>query len=161
MFGRALFAVLALPGMVAGLVPALIFTFDPWRERSFSIGYLFMSSGIFLLLWCVSDFYVSGKGTLAPWSPPRNLVVVGLYRFLRNPMYVSVLLVLVGWCLIAGSAVLVAYTLFVAMMFHLRVTRNEEPWLERQFGSDWAAYSKAVGRWLPRRKPWYPRETST
>jgi protein-S-isoprenylcysteine O-methyltransferase Ste14 len=158
MLGRALIAFFVLPGFVAGLVPAMIFTFDPWRERGYTIGYIFTGSGVFLLIWCVRDFYVSGKGTLAPWSPPSKLVVVGLYRLLRNPMYASVLLILVGWCLISGSAVLAAYTVFMATMFHLRVTRNEELWLEQEFGADWAVYSQAVGRWLPRLRPWYPHE---
>jgi protein-S-isoprenylcysteine O-methyltransferase Ste14 len=117
MLGRVLIAFLVLPGFVTGLVPAMIFTFDPWRESGFSIGYVFIGLGVFLLIWCVRDFYVSGRGTLAPWSPPSKLVVVGLYRFLRNPMYVSVLLILAGWCLISGSAVLVAYTVFMATMF--------------------------------------------
>ena len=159
MFGRALIAFLVLPGVVAGLIPAMIFTFDPWRAHGFPMGYVVAGPGVFLLIWCIRDFYVSGKGTLAPWSPPSKLVVVGLYRLLRNPMYVSVLLILAGWCLISGSAVLVAYTVFMATMFHLRVTRNEEPWLEREFGADWAAYSQRVGRWLPRLRPWYQKET--
>lgn len=160
MLGRALIAFLLLPGVVAGLVPALIFTFDPWRVPGFLVGYPLTGTGVYLLIWCVRDFYVSGKGTLAPWSPPAKLVIVGLYRFLRNPMYLSVLLILIGWCLISGSAVLVAYSAIIATMFHLRVRRSEEPWLEQKFGADWAVYSQAVGRWLPRLKPWYPNETS-
>ena len=156
MFARALLAFLALPGIVAGVAPALIFSFDPWSSGGLVIGYPVIALGIALLLWCVRDFYVIGKGTLAPWSPPQALVVTGLYRFVRNPMYVSVVTILTGWCLIGGSWILVAYTLVVASLFHLRVTRNEEPWLARKFGADWMPYSAAVNRWLPRMKPWYP-----
>jgi protein-S-isoprenylcysteine O-methyltransferase Ste14 len=64
---------------------------------------------VVVLLWCVRDFYVSGRGTLAPWDPPKHLVVVGLYRFTRNPMYIGVLMVVGGWGLRAGSPVLGMY----------------------------------------------------
>ncbi len=159
MFVRALIAFMVLPGMVGGVFPALIFALDPWRLTGFPAGYGLIGLGFFLLLWCVRDFYVAGKGTLAPWCPPRNLVIVGLYRFLRNPMYVSVLSILAGWCMASGSAILIVYTVLIAVMFHLRVLRHEEPWLAMQFGKDWLAYSGAVGRWLPRLKPWNPHDT--
>jgi protein-S-isoprenylcysteine O-methyltransferase Ste14 len=152
-FGRALIAFLVLPGLAAGLIPALISRFDPWRVDGTPIGYFLLVFGLTLLVWCVRDFYVSGKGTLAPWDPPRSLVIVGLYRFVRNPMYVCVLCILLGWCLISGSAVMVVYIFFMATMFHLRVTRNEELWLKREFGADWAVYAATVNRWWPRLKP--------
>ena len=161
MFARALTAFLVLPGMVGGVLPALIFVIDPWLRSGFSAGYVVIGLGFSLLLWCVRDFYVSGKGTLAPWCPPQNLVVVGLYRFLRNPMYVSVLLVLVGWCIASGSTILIIYTLSIAAMFHLRVLRHEELWLAKEFGEDWWVYSKAVGRWVPRLTPWFRHDAGT
>jgi len=65
-----------------------------------------LGGGLVVLLWCVRDFYVSGRGTLAPWNPPKRLVVVGLYRFTRNPMYIGVLMVVGGWAVRAGSPVL-------------------------------------------------------
>jgi len=70
-----------------------------------------------------------GKGTLAPWSPPANLVIVGLYRYTRNPMYVAVMLILVGWSVSFGLRGLYVYAAFVAIAFHLRVVLGEEPWL--------------------------------
>ena len=161
MFARALGAFLVLPGMAAGLIPALIFFFDPWREGGLSVGYLFTGLGLFLLLWCVRDFYVAGKGTLAPWDPPRSLVIVGLYGYVRNPMYISVLMILAGWCLVGSSVLLVVYSFLMAVMFHLRVTRNEEHWLAREFPEDWSRYSQSVDRWLPRLRPWYPNEVGT
>lgn len=147
--------------MVAGAIPALIYALDPSRQYGLPAGYVVICLGFILLLWCVRDFYVSGKGTLAPWCPPQNLVVVGLYRYLRNPMYLSVLSILVGWCIVSGSLILIVYTISIAIMFHLRVLRHEEPWLAEEFGEDWQSYSEAVGRWLPRFRPWLPNDTST
>jgi protein-S-isoprenylcysteine O-methyltransferase Ste14 len=77
---------------------------------------------------------VSGKGTLAPWDPPKRLVVVGLYRFTRNPMYVGITLMLIGWSLLVGSSWLFGYTAILALAFHLRILLYEEPRLEKQFG---------------------------
>src|SRR5260221_10256635 len=121
MFIRALFAFLALPGVVAGLVPVLIANADTNRRGGSVIGFGVLALGLVLLVWCVRDFYVSGKGTLAPWDPPKRLVVVGLYRFVRNPMYVALLTVLLGWTLVFGSIWLAFYTVVLAMAVHLRV----------------------------------------
>ncbi len=151
MFARALLAFLILPGMFAGLLPWVLARADPWRGEAHSVGFVVLGGGLIVLLWCVRDFYVSGKGTLAPWDPPRHLVVVGLYRFARNPMYLGVLLVVGGWALVMSSPLLAGYLLLLAGGFHLRVVRYEEPWLATQFGSEWSAYSAAVPRWLLRR----------
>ena len=107
-----------------------------------------MILGTVLLLWCVRDFYVAGKGTLAPWSPPRNLVVVGLYRWSRNPMYIAVLLILIGWALAFESRGLWTYVAGIAVAFHLRVVLYEEPWLARTHGTAWDKYRARVRRWL-------------
>jgi protein-S-isoprenylcysteine O-methyltransferase Ste14 len=106
--------------------------------------------GLGILVWCVRDFYVIGKGTLAPWDPPKKLVVVGLYRFMRNPMYIGILGWVTGWSLIAGSPVLLGYAAVLAVAFHLRIVFYEEPTLARQFGSEWSHYRTTVNRWLPR-----------
>jgi len=95
-------AVLALPLVVAFLVPILIAIFDQWRFPGMGLGLVLLLLGVVLLLWCVRDFYVAGKGTLAPWDPPEQLVVVGLYRYSRNLMYVAVLIILSGWTLYPG-----------------------------------------------------------
>ena len=154
MFLRALLAFLALPGAVAFVLPPLLAAVDPWRSAVLWHGILVMLIGVILLLWCVRDFYVSGKGTLAPWDPPKNLVLVGLYRYVRNPMYVGVITLVAGWSIFLGSPVLTLYTVALATGFHVRVIMNEEPWLSSQFGDEWARYSANVGRWLPRLKPW-------
>jgi len=153
MFLRALIAFLILPGVVAGLMPALLVSWDTWRSGGTNCGYVLVGLGLFLLLWCARDFFVSGRGTLAPWNPPKHLVVVGLYQFVRNPMYIAVLTLVLGWCLIAGSRLLAGYAAVLAVGFHLRVLYHEEPWLRRQFGDEWVAYSASVRRWLPRLSP--------
>ena len=161
MFAKALVAFLVLPGAVAGVFPALIYMLDPWREGGHWLGLEIAILGIFFLLWCVRDFYVSGKGTLAPWSPPQNMVTVGLYRLVRNPMYISVLTILLGWSILSGSAIHAVYSVLIATMFHFRVTGHEEPWLSEEFGVQWENYSRAVNRWLPRIKPWYQNGNDT
>jgi len=136
MFFRALLAFLVLPGVAAFILPPLLALIDPWRENVLWPGALIMLLGVTWLLWCVRDFYVSGKGTLAPWDPPKHLVVVGLYRYMRNPMYVGVLTLVVGWSLFLTSPVLALYSVVLAVGFHVRVLVNEEPWLSSQFGSE-------------------------
>jgi protein-S-isoprenylcysteine O-methyltransferase Ste14 len=150
MFVRALFAFLVLPGFVAGLIPAAIVYGGGNLHDGSVVGYAIGAVGLGLLLWCVRDFFVSGKGTLAPWDPPKHLVVVGLYRFIRNPMYVAVLTTVLGWSVAFHSAWVGLYLLLLVIGFHLRVVLYEEPWLRRQFGAEWEAYSASVPRWLPR-----------
>jgi protein-S-isoprenylcysteine O-methyltransferase Ste14 len=149
MFLRAVIAFLALPGVVALLVPAVIGTRELRGSGQFhALGLLILLPAFAGLLWCVRDFYVAGKGTLAPWSPPRNLVRIGLYRHSRNPMYVAVTLMLVGWAACFWSLTLASYTCFVMLAFHLRVVLGEEPWLERTHGNAWTEYRASVPRWL-------------
>ena len=150
LFLRALAAFLALPGTFAGLIPAWIVSGDPWRTGGFTSGIALLAVGALILLWCVRDFYVAGKGTLAPWDPPKHLVIVGLYRFVRNPMYVGVLVLLSGWALGAGSWMLACYTALLGVAFHLRVVLFEEPRLRRLFPEEWGPYAGTVPRWLPR-----------
>jgi protein-S-isoprenylcysteine O-methyltransferase Ste14 len=147
MFARALFAFLALPGIVAFLIPIWFIRGDGNRLVQ-PVGLIVMALGTGLLLWCVRDFYVAGKGTLAPWSPPKNLVVVGLYRWSRNPMYVAVVTILLGWALAFGSRDIGWYALFMAFVFLVRVMVFEEPWLERTHGQPFRDYRARVRRWL-------------
>jgi protein-S-isoprenylcysteine O-methyltransferase Ste14 len=150
LFARAVLAFLALPGMVAFVVPALLLDAD--RSSRFDlVGLVPLLPGLVGLVWCVRSFYVEGKGTLAPWSPPRHLVVAGLYRFSRNPMYVSVVLILWGWAAALHSSTHAIYALAIMMAFHQRIVLGEEPWLARTHGDAWARYRAAVPRWLGRR----------
>ena len=115
-----------------------------------ALGWPILIFGVLVLLWCVRDFYAIGKGTLAPWDPPKRLVVVGLYHYVRNPMYIGVFATVAGWSLIAGSPLMAAYACLLAVAFHLRVMFYEEPTLASQFGDDWERYRANVGRWMPR-----------
>jgi protein-S-isoprenylcysteine O-methyltransferase Ste14 len=154
LFWRALTAFVALPGMVAFVVPWLL---RPRGAEFRLIGLPVLALGVVLLLWCVRDFYVAGRGTLAPWSPPKNLVVVGLYRWSRNPMYVAVLTILCGWAIAFGSRGLWIYAAAMAIAFHLRVVLFEEPWLARTHGESWAEYRANVPRWFGIRSGRAPR----
>ena len=145
LFWRAVVAFLALPTVVAFVVPWLLL---PDGARFHAGALPIVGVGTFLLLWCVRDFYVAGKGTLAPWSPPRHLVTIGLYRHSRNPMYVAVTLMLLGWSLSFASSGLALYAVCVIVAFHLRVVLAEEPWLARTFGAQWEEYRSRVPRWL-------------
>jgi protein-S-isoprenylcysteine O-methyltransferase Ste14 len=148
MLWRALFAFLVLPGIVAFAVPLALVaerlnTFSPRPP-----GLLSLFAGVIVLMWCTVVFYVSGRGTLAPWSPPQKLVAVGPYRFSRNPMYVGVTLILSGWAVLFWSLTLTVYGALVLLAFHIRVIVGEEPWLQRTFGADWESYRARVPRWL-------------
>jgi protein-S-isoprenylcysteine O-methyltransferase Ste14 len=150
-FLKVAFAFLALPGVVAFAVPLLLLRPDSSSTFAVWSGAPPLAVGGFLLLWCVRDFYVEGKGTLAPWSPAQHLVVTGLYRVSRNPMYLAVLLILIGWAVGFGSRALTIYAGVVAIAFHLRVVFGEEPWLARRYGEEWIHYRASVRRWLGRR----------
>lgn len=148
MFLRALLAFLALPGIVAFAIPIYWLVSISRTELVQPLGLLSLLLGCAGLLWCVRDFYVFGKGTLAPWSPPQHLVTTGLYRYSRNPMYVSVLLLLLGWAVTFGARGLYWYALFVGIAFHVRVVVAEEPYLARTHGTAWDDYVRRVRRWL-------------
>ncbi len=150
LFARALAAFVALPGIVAFAVPLLWLrprdrAFEPW-------GIVLIVLGGTILFACVREFYTSGRGTLAPWSPPRHLVTSGLYRYSRNPMYIGVVLLLVGWAVGFQSRPMGIYAGAMLFAFHLRVILYEEPWLARTFGQAWRAYADATPRWLPVRR---------
>ncbi|HIG65814.1 MAG TPA: isoprenylcysteine carboxylmethyltransferase family protein [Methyloprofundus sp.] len=158
MFLRALLAFLMVPVVVAGIVPFTIALYDPFKSTGSLAGILPLAIGMAILLWCVRDFYISGKGTLAPWDPPNNLVTVGLYRFVRNPMYVGVILILSGWAILTGSPIVAGFSLFMSTAFFFRVKMHEEPWAERIFAAEWQNYKDNVPRWLPQLKAYYPEQ---
>ena len=147
MFVRALLAFLALPGMVAFAIPTVwVWSAGP-APLAHPLGLIPLLLGAVGLLWCVRDFYVAGKGTLAPLAPPQNLVVIGLYRYSRNPMYVCVALILLGWAVAFALPGLWIYLLCVVTAFQLRVVYGEEPWLARTHGEAWRNYARRVRRW--------------
>lgn len=141
---------LLVPGTVAVYVPLLIA-----RERSpasgpvLIIALALLAAGGAIYAWCVWDFAVSGRGTPLPIDAPRTLVVRGLYRCVRNPMYVGVLLVILGWAVMFRDWSLLVYALCVATGFHLFIVLYEERHLRREFGEQYEEYCDRVGRWLP------------
>ena len=148
MLARALLAFLVLQGTFGFIIPGALLWYTDRTQLVQPLGLVVLAAGVVGLLWCVKDFYVSGKGTLAPWAPPRKLVTIGLYRYSRNPIYVSVTLMLLGWAVAFGSPALYVYSLLVLTGFHIRVVRGEEPWLARTHGSDWERYASQVPRWF-------------
>ena len=148
MFSKALLAFLALPGVVAFAIPVSWLLSTGHTQLAQPLGLIPLALGCVALLWCVRDFYVRGKGTLAPWSPPAQLVVVGLYRYTRNPMYVAVTLILLGWAVSLALPGLYLYAIVVAIAFQFRVVLGEEPWLARTHGAQWHEYARRVPRWF-------------
>jgi protein-S-isoprenylcysteine O-methyltransferase Ste14 len=149
---RSLFFVLLLPGTAVAYVPFRILRathrlgMPELSVASVAAG-LVTLAGAAVLFRCVWDFFAAGRGTLAPVDPPRHLVVRGLYRVTRNPMYNGVLAVLLGEAWLFRSVPLAAYALLVFATFHLFVVLYEEPALASRFGESYRAYRAAVPRW--------------
>jgi protein-S-isoprenylcysteine O-methyltransferase Ste14 len=146
-----LFTVL-VPGAVAVYVPLLI-TSDQDIAKDLiyrAIGTLLLLMGGVIYLWTVWDFARFGKGTPLPDDAPRHLVVRGLYRIIRNPMYWGVLLVITGRAGIFASEWLLVYALGVGVIVHLFVVFYEEPKLTTLFGKEYETYCQDVGRWTPK-----------
>ena len=113
------------------------------------VGIIIGSAGAVVALWCVGAFAWIGKGTPAPFDPPRRLVVRGPYRFVRNPMYIGAGTALAGAALFYKSLPLLVYVVIFVLITHLFVTLYEEPALRRTFGQEYEAYCHRVRRWLP------------
>ncbi|MEV4317414.1 isoprenylcysteine carboxylmethyltransferase family protein [Actinocrispum sp. NPDC049592] len=155
--GSAVFFVLA-PGIVAGLLPWLItgWVFEPVWPPLRVLGWVVLVPSVAVLVAAFIRFVVEGIGTPAPIAPPRNLVVGGLYRYVRNPMYLCVLGAIVGQALVFGQPWVFLYAAAVSGAFFAMVHWHEEPSLARNFGSQYETYRDAVPGWLPRLKPWQP-----
>jgi protein-S-isoprenylcysteine O-methyltransferase Ste14 len=160
--GSAVFFLVG-PGIVAGLIPWWL---TGWRVREpvpywapmRVLGVILLAAGLFALVQAFVRFVVDGLGTPAPIAAPEHLVVGGLYRYVRNPMYVAVLAVIVGQALILGQLVLLPYAAAFWVITAAFVRWYEEPALTRRFGADYEAYRRAVPAWRPRLRPWEPRE---
>jgi protein-S-isoprenylcysteine O-methyltransferase Ste14 len=156
--GSAVFLVLA-PGTVAGLVPWWItrwrFAGAPaWWLPFRVVGALLAAAGAGVLIDSFARFAMQGLGTPAPVFPTRHLVVTGLYRYVRNPMYVAVVTLILGQALLFANPRLLEYGVIVWMAMHLFVVGYEEPKLRATFGADYAAFCRGVSRWMPRLTPW-------
>ena len=158
LIGSLIFIAIA-PGTVAGLIP---FAFTRWQPRppllaipfSRVLGAIVLVGGLAILLDCFLRFALEGRGTPSPVAPTETLVVTGLYRYVRNPMYVAVLSIILGQAFVFGSVPLLAYAALVAVLFHAFVIGYEEPTLRRQFGRSYETYSRHVHRWRPRSTAW-------
>lgn len=151
---RSLLWTILLPGFFAGYVPWRFFGLGRARFDLFSPGSLLglscVALGAVLLAACVFEFARSGRGTLSPVDPPRHLVVRGLYRYVRNPMYVSVTAIILGEALLTRSVALALYWAVWFAAANLFVIGFEEPSLRRRFGSSYEEYARQVGRWIPK-----------
>ncbi|MBW2289033.1 MAG: isoprenylcysteine carboxylmethyltransferase family protein [Deltaproteobacteria bacterium] len=145
-----LFTVL-VPGTVVVYIPLQIAeSRSPVSGPMLAIAAAVLITGAAIYAWCVWDFASFGRGTPAPIDAPKELVVRGLYRYTRNPMYLGVLTVILGWAVFFRAVNLVLYALAVGTCFHLFVVLYEERHLAAYFGDDYAAYCSQVARWLPR-----------
>ena len=157
--GSTLFFALA-PGMVAGLVPWLLTGWDtadpawPWPVQV--IGAVLLAACAVVLIQAFVRFVREGRGTPAPVGPTERLVVGGLYRHVRNPMYVAVVGAIVGQALLLGRPVLLVYAALAGAGMALFVRGYEEPLLAARYGEQYRAYRRAVPGWLPRLRPWRP-----
>ena len=121
------------------------------------VGATLLFTGLVLLTACIRMFNSIGKGTLAPWAPTQKLVVVGVYRYMRNPMITGVLFALLGEVIILSNYAVFLWLLFFFLGNHIYFIKSEEPGLLKRFGEEYVEYFKNVPRWLPRRTPWTPR----
>jgi protein-S-isoprenylcysteine O-methyltransferase Ste14 len=153
--GSGLFFAVA-PGIVAGLVPWWLTGWESgttWPPLQ-ALGALLLVAGAIVLVEAFVRFVVEGIGTPAPVAPTQRLVVGGLYRHVRNPMYVAVGATIVGQALLLGRPILLLYAAAFAVVVFAFVRRYEEPTLARQFGAGYEDYRRAVPGWWPRLRPW-------
>lgn len=154
--GSAIFLVIA-PGTLAVVVP---WTLTRWQFApalfpiARGLGVALIAAGLPILLDSFARFALQGLGTPAPVMPPKRLVVTGLYRYVRNPMYVAVTALIAGQGLLFGSVAVLEYGAILWAGFFLFVVAYEEPVLGEQFGDEYRRYRANVRRWLPRVTPW-------
>src|SRR5215475_11989460 len=163
--GSALFLVVA-PGSLAVWVPWTLcrWRFAPPLLGLFSLrilGALLITAGLPVLLDSFARFALQGLGTPAPIAPPRHLVVTGLYRYVRNPMYVAVVSLILGQAVLMGDWRLMVYGALFWLACHLFVLAYEEPTLQRTFGAEYQAFRANVPRWVPRVTPWRAPEAGS
>ena len=158
---RHLLAILVLPFVMTIVIPRWIARgyglVTSWpTEATLVLGRIAGAAGLTLFLWCLYLFAARGKGTLAPWDPPKKLVVTGPYRYVRNPMISGVLMILAGEALFHGSTSLGLWMLTFFLLNQIYFLIYEEPNLEARFGEEYRRYKSSVPRWIPRLTPWTP-----
>jgi protein-S-isoprenylcysteine O-methyltransferase Ste14 len=141
------------PAIVAGLVPWLLTRWDGNQSSAVltALGVVVLLIGGGLVVETTTRFALQGRGTPAPWAPPERFVERGSYRFVRSPMYLGVLLLVVGQALLLGREILYAWAAVAWLIFELSLVIWEEPGLRRRFGADYEDYRRRVRRWIPTR----------
>ena len=158
--GSAVFFLVG-PGTVVGLIPWLLTRWQvreplPYWAPMRVLGGILLVAGLIVLVQAFVRFVVEGLGTPVPVAAPERLVVGGLYRYVRNPMYVAILAAIVGQALLLGQLALLLYAAAIWLIAAAFVRWYEEPTLARRFGADYEAYRGAVPAWWPRLRPWNP-----
>jgi protein-S-isoprenylcysteine O-methyltransferase Ste14 len=161
--GSAVFFLVG-PGIMAGLIPWLLTGWQvrepvPYWAPMRVLGAILLVAGLIALIQAFVRFVVEGLGTPAPIAAPERLVVGGLYRYVRNPMYVAILAAIVGQALLLGQLGLLLYPAAFWLFAAAFVRWYEEPTLIRRFGADYEAYRRAVPAWWPRLRPWEPTDS--
>jgi protein-S-isoprenylcysteine O-methyltransferase Ste14 len=158
---RHLRAIVALPLSVCGLLPALLLWAFPsppvtpgWRAALLLLGGILALAGLALLVATTRLFARQGRGTLAPWDPPQTLVVAGVYRQVRNPMILGVILLLFGEAALLASPAVLGWALLAALANAVYIPLSEERGLRQRYGAAYQRYCAHVPRWWPRRRPW-------
>ena len=151
---KSLLWLILVAGLGAGYVPFALLPKSPQVEIGF-FAYLafplWLLGGV-IVLWCFWDFTFKGHGTPNPRVPPKELVTTGLYRYVRNPIYVGTLTIIVGHFLWFKTIWMLAYAVLVFLVFHLFVALYEEPTLKEKFGTAYENYCESVPRWIPKLK---------
>lgn len=154
-----------LPISVTIIVPFILLYFG-WEQDPFFvwplqysffsilISSVFIIIGLILLIGTIRLFHEVGKGTLMPIAPPQNLVVSGIYRYMRNPMITGVLFIVLGESILLSSLYIFALFIFFSIGNHVYFIKSEEPGLVKRFGDDYILYTQNVPRWIPRLRPW-------
>jgi protein-S-isoprenylcysteine O-methyltransferase Ste14 len=155
--GSAGFILFGGPTIVAGLVPWLLTGWDADSQSAGLrlLGIVLLLAGGALVLETTTRFALHGRGTPAPWAPPERFVERGSYRFVRSPMYLGVLLLILGQALLLGQEILYAWAVAAWLMFTAFLVFYEEPGLRRRFGQSYDDYRRRVRRWLPTRPSSY------
>ncbi|MBZ0284618.1 MAG: isoprenylcysteine carboxylmethyltransferase family protein [Anaerolineae bacterium] len=156
-----------LPITVTGFIPLLLISTTntlntgwglppPIHLLPILLGLALIAGGLWLMIMTIRMFITIGKGTLAPWDPTRRLVVVGIYRYVRNPMISGVCAVVLGEAILFGSVPVLIWALIVIAVNLVYIPLSEEPGLRQRFGADYDEYMHNVPRWIPRLSPWIP-----
>jgi protein-S-isoprenylcysteine O-methyltransferase Ste14 len=149
---KTLLFTILVPGVVAVYVPYILLgrTYAPVRGPLAWLGILCIVVGAAIYFLCAWEFAVRGLGTPAPIAPTKFLVVTGLHRYVRNPMYIGVSLVILGQAALFHALHLAEYAALMLLTAHTFVVFYEEPTLQKQFGESYEQYRRSVPRWIPR-----------